>query len=148
MPIHPLTVHFPIAFLILSGVFFTIELFSRKEVHKTIAVVAMLGGVAGAGLAVITGNLAMNGLVANAVIGEMVETHELLGYIVLWVFGIFAVWGFLRRKSEVRVEKIAFVILFWIGIGVVAYTGHLGGTMVYEHGAGVIPMEPVIESGF
>ena len=147
MPIHPLTVHFPIAFLLLAGILFTIELFTRQTTHKTFAWITLLAGVAGAALAVVTGNMAMNGLVVNETIGETVEQHELLAYLVLWLFGIFAVWGFLRRNATVKAERIAFVLLFWLGIGLVAYTAHLGGTLVYELGAGVLPMESVIESG-
>lgn len=140
MPLHPVTVHFPIAFLILAAVLFTVELFTKKPEHKLFALIVMSAGVGGAALAVLTGNFEYDGG-GSETLQEMVETHELLGYIVLWVYGIFAVWAWMRKTSEVKIEKIAFVVLFWIGIGVVGYTSHLGGKMVYEEGAGVIPMQ-------
>jgi hypothetical protein len=36
-------------------------------------------------------------------------------------------------------------VLFVGMLGMLGYSSHLGGRMVYEEGAGVIPMKPIIE---
>ena len=42
-------------------------------------------------------------------------------------------------------ELAVFVLLLVFAAGLTGYQAHLGGRMVYEYGAGVIPMEPILQ---
>ncbi len=138
MPFHPLIVHFPIGFLVLSGIMYLLSIFVRKDYLMKAGLLALVLGALAAGAAVITGDMAEDLAKPRGVAHEMVEDHELFGLICAWAFGILAVWGIFRQKRFIQVEKIAFVVLLLACVSMLLATGHLGGKMVFEQGVGAV----------
>lgn len=145
MPLHPLVVHFPIALLFAAGVLYVIYTFSRKEEFARFAFYLHAAGLAGIVLAIVTGDYEESELVQTEAIHDLVGLHENLGMLTGWAFAMMMIWAFLRKGSKVMWEKLAFCLVFLGLLGVLSYSAHLGGELVYENGAGVKPMKPLIE---
>jgi uncharacterized membrane protein len=148
VPIHPLVVHFPIALLILAGVAYLYSVLMKKEAFWVLGLFMHMLGVVGAFIAFFTGNSAESELIHTESIHQMVELHELLGLLTIWTFPIMAVWSFLRRESTIIWEKGLFCLIYLGLAGMLSFNAHLGGRLVYEHGAGVNPMKPHLEKQF
>ncbi|RME61664.1 MAG: DUF2231 domain-containing protein [Candidatus Dadabacteria bacterium] len=135
---HPIIVHFPIALLIISTLFALMASFfslseERRKSFNEISCWNHLFGLLGAGAAVLTGEWEEESIAHNETIHEIMETHETLGYIILILFAVLFLWRLIKKNN---VGKI-FAALMLVGSVLIGYTGHLGGTMVYKHGAGV-----------
>lgn len=141
MPLHPLVVHFPIALLIMAGVFYLVEVIVQNDKFGFPGFILHALGLLGTIVAIFSGDVAEGGVIHTHEINELLDLHENLGMLSAWAFGSLAVWVFLRKQSKILIEKIGFLIVYAGLIGVLAWTSHIGGTMVYEHGAGVAPME-------
>ena len=146
--LHPLIIHFPVALLVSALLFALLAILikNKQELFKELLFWNIILGTIGAVLAVITGLVAESNLVHNNAIHTIMETHELLGYIITSAFVIISVWLILR-KTKMQIKEFAsltfFIALFSVLVG---YTAHLGGKMVYQEGAGVIPMEMIISN--
>jgi uncharacterized membrane protein len=147
LPLHPRIVHFPVALLTASALFGILALLvkSKRELFKEILFWNLILGVAGAIAAIITGLIQEDKLVHNEAIHELMETHETLGFIFSSLFAVLLVW-MIFRKSKMKTGELAILVIFIIiSAGLVTYSAHLGGKMVYGEGAGVIPMKPILE---
>lgn len=144
-PLHPLIVHFPIVLLIAAAVFYLLSLIRPENGFGKTGFYLHAAGLLFSIAAILTGDYSESNIVQTNAIHELVELHELLGMMSTWGFGLLALWVFLRQKSNIAIEKIVYVVIFWMVIGVLAYSAHLGGRMVYEHGAGIAPMDAQLE---
>lgn len=146
IPIHPRIVHFPVAFLIGAALFGILALIfkSKRNVFKEALFWNLALGVAGTVVAVITGLLEEESLVHNDTIHSILETHELLGFIFSGIFLAVLIWLILRKSKMKDIEFTGMVVVLILSTGLLGYSAHLGGKMVYEQGAGVIPMENII----
>ncbi len=140
-PLHPKVIHFPIVMLILAGVCYLLHLFLKKYNLDKFAFFLHVGGLLGCVAALLTGDYAESNIVQTPEIHEIIEEHEFLGQMTTYAFAILGVWAFLRQRSNIALEKIVFVLVFWAGLGLMAIGAHHGGELVYDHGAGVKPME-------
>ena len=137
-PIHPMVVHFPIALLMASVAFDLLASRWRLRSFRDASFYTLIGGLAGAALAVLTGALAEESVEKSGVPKAALEIHEGLGYATLWLFlGLFLLRLAMRRSwlRELPAVSMAFGL---IGILVLAATGYYGGSLVYEFGAGVV----------
>lgn len=68
--------------------------------------------------------------------GEVIETHELLGFATEIVFLV--AWALLRWRPAglLGPRRFLFVGLLWLGVAVVTVGGWMGGRLVYEFGVG------------
>lgn len=142
MPLHPLVVHFPIVLIITAGVFYFLSLFIKDQNFARIAFYLHVAGILGALAAIFTGDSAEHALTNAEAIDALVDKHEAMGQLSTWGFGLLGVWAYLRQQSNIRTEKIVYITVFWALVGLMAYSAHLGGQMVYEHGAGVEIITP------
>ncbi|MCB0837892.1 MAG: DUF2231 domain-containing protein [Bacteroidetes bacterium] len=145
MPFHPQTVHFPIATLIVAGALYFYGWVKRSNAYTKAAFLLHIIGVGGLVLAVLSGRQANGEIVHTNNISSMIETHELIAYISTWLFSMLLIWQYLRQEKIKRIEEALFSILFIIFLGIMGYGSHIGGRMVYEEGAGVIPMKETLE---
>lgn len=141
--LHPLLVHFPIAFLIsyflleLGGILF------KKDFFHSSALIILIAGVLFALLSALTGNQAsefLKPLVKNKTkeVFEIIERHEQFATFTLWYFFalmVFRIWLILKKRFSFR-WKIICLMLGLIGSLLIIKTGLLGGQLVYEFGAG------------
>lgn len=138
---HPLTVHFPVALLFTSGGMFIWLLFKREKHLLFAARLLHQLGALGLLAAIFSGRYAKSQLAGIQAFADLLETHEILGYGVAWVFIMLGIWQWVRPKSwhteSMNAEQLIFVLLYWGGLAAMGYMAYLGGTMVYEFGAGV-----------
>ena len=136
--IHPMVIHFTIAIIYLTTLAGLIGLFVKKDgfypkvffLLLTLSIVATLAaGVAGV---ISEYYVSVSGTVAN-----MLETHKNYGEFtgVLLVFA----WGlqWLAQRKGARVSTAALGLCVAATV-LVSITGFLGGSMVYDHGLGVL----------
>ena len=139
--IHPMFVHFPIALIFVTVAIDFIGLILKKERFLFAGTVTSLFALAGAVGAVVTGLVAEDSTWHPAAVHDMLETHELMGFIVLGLIALLAIFRLaMHDKLTDKMGWIAFGIGI-ITIGFTTYGGYLGGEMVYTHGAGVIATE-------
>jgi uncharacterized membrane protein len=134
---HPMVVHFPIALIFVT---FALDLLGkilkREKLLYAGTVVAMFA-TAGAVAALFTGLVAEDTGWHPASVADMLETHELMGYITM---GIVAVMLIVRLALRDKLHTaIGWLIVALGGLAVisVSYGGYLGGEMVYTHGTAV-----------
>lgn len=133
--LHGMIVHFPIALLFASV---AIEVLAQyppwRDRLQTASFITLLFGTLGAAMAVISGP---ERVADSFALGE---THEHFAQATLVLFGFLLVWrlGMLWWKRTFDTKLMAvYLVLCAIGLGLLGYTGFLGGTMVYDQAAGV-----------
>jgi len=136
-PIHPMVVHFPIALLITSVVFDLLATRWRRESFQEAGFYTLLAGLLGAVVAVVTGAMAEEAAEGNGIPEPVLEIHEALGYATLLFFiGLLALrllmrWGLIRKMPAL------YLTMGFIGVVILTMAGYVGGSLVYDFGAGV-----------
>jgi len=138
--LHPFIVHFTIALFATAVIFDLIGFFTHNESLKSAGWWNMLLATVAAIASVTTGLWAANTLPHNDEIHRIMETHELLGLIVLGLLIGLLIWrGFYRGSLPARLTGF-FLLIGVIGVSVMMTGSFLGGEMVYRHGMGVTPV--------
>ncbi len=133
---HPLTVHFPIALLLAALLVETLALGFKKPHWHRIALWNLVLGTLGAAVAVLTGRQAAATAKHSFEIHQIMVLHERLGYVVLGMAVLVIGWRlWVRDRLSVRSRRMAWALL-GIACGIMAFSAHLGGRMVYEFGVG------------
>lgn len=138
---HPLSVHFPIALLIIASLFKILALWYKREVWEMGGTVLLGLGVVGLWVAIYTGNLA-DGVVSRKLCDPTIlKEHENMAWLTAWLFTAAAAVDLLRYiKFPLFRNKLFLIIVVLILIGssgLLSYVGHLGATLVYQQAAGV-----------
>jgi len=132
--LHPLSVHFPIALIMVGFLFDLLYLIFKKEHCLSKAgLYLMVLGTLGAVAAFFTGEYFSKNLLGPA--GEMKETHELFAkttmYLMLGASAI-RIYMVMAKKDQSWIKWLVF-LLYAVGAGLVSYTGYLGGSLVYDY---------------
>lgn len=143
--LHPAFVAFPITLFISSTIFAAIFLFTKKEQFKEFIFWTLLFGVIGAVIAVFTGLLEEKNLIHNEAMHEILQNHKYNGFAIFIFFQTLLIWFWIRKNKMLKNEFIVFFVCLIVGSGMVFFQGYLGGKMVFEYGAGVKPMEPILK---
>jgi len=147
VPIHPLTIHFPIVLFLLATLSIIVAMFRERKFFIN-ATYYLLGlAVLAGAVAILTGRAQESVLVHNEAIHELMELHQTLAYILIGLMSALFIWLYIRRNNFQKTEHISFVIIALAVAGLISYQAHLGGQMVYHEGAGVKPMEKILEQG-
>lgn len=141
--IHPMLVHFPVAFL--PGAFLLFGLgiaFKNRELNAAGRACLYLAA-AGALAALITGLFAKESFPHNDTIHRMMQTHEILAWLALALSWVLSGWSFFQ--SEYR-PKAAWAFLALLGLANLAVMqgADIGARMVYLEGAAVKPAAKAI----
>jgi uncharacterized membrane protein len=145
MPLHPSIVHFPPVLLAAAAVLYGLGLALKRRELDRVAFGFHVAGLLFCIVAIFTGDFEA-GLIkvdpANQpALHAAMDRHENLVMTATYGFGLMGIWAFLRQKSTLKWERLAFAGLF-LGWVVLLFIGaHLGGKMVYEQGAGVRPVQ-------
>jgi uncharacterized membrane protein len=142
---HPAIVHYPIALISIAALFGMISLFKKKEFFKEVAFWNLLLGVIGAIAAVLTGLIEEQTLAHNEDIHQILAKHKFTGFSLLILSFAFLTWLWVRKNKFGNKEYTLWVVLLVVSTAITFYQGYLGGKMVFEHGAGVKPMETQME---
>ena len=153
--LHPATVHFPIALLLLGSLLALVHLFRRPRADLRLTVWLLLGlGWLGGAVAVLTGLLAQIDLPPDAPYRTVLNFHIGAGLAVLVLYGFLLYRGWLFRSVRARKVRekrgdptadllddtgarvwIAAVVV--LGALLIVATGWYGGQLVYQFGVNV-----------
>lgn len=137
--IHPLVLHFPIAFLIAA---FCCEVigyfFNQAYFTKTGKWTLLLGTITLAATA-LTGWLGHKTVSHSESSYALIEKHQLLGFITLGIFVTLVVLRFivLPKMAKKKIVMACILIVNMVGLGTMIWGADLGGRLVYEMGVGV-----------
>ena len=134
--IHPLVVHFPIAFLVGAALFYGMAWVLGREALATTALWMLLLGAISAGVAVGTGLYAEEGvMVSRSVRDHLLEPHETLMLTTLGLSIVLTIWALIARPSPQK-GRIFFILLFVALLVVMSIGADYGARMVYDYNAG------------
>ena len=140
LEIHPSVVHFPIALTIVAALFSVLYVAMKKDWMRWFAPLLLSLALAGAVTAYFTGQSASDRAEKLGVPEKAIEEHEESG---LWALGSIAVACLLGWATHAR-RKGTWVamLLTLLAASIVVRTAHLGGMLVYVHGAGRVQDAP------
>lgn len=134
--IHPLVVHFPIAFLTGAALFYILAWILRSNALATTAFAILVLGVLSAGAAVGTGFYAEDGvMISFSVRQHLLEYHEHMMLVTLSLSLGLAVWALIARPFPKKGRPI-FLLLFLALLIVMTLGADYGARMVYDYNAG------------
>lgn len=131
--IHPLLVHFPIAFLSLFVVIDLIGTAKKNVQWRSFAAGLLYLGTAFAGLTVFAGFNAAETIPHGHNVHAIMERHEQLGVSILGLSLALTAWRLRRPVGGWGIYNLLSVIL----AGVLICGADLGGLMVYKYGVAV-----------
>ncbi len=138
--IHPIAVHFAIALFTVSVFCDVAAYFVRDERLKTAAWVNLIIAEISVIIAVLTGFSAEGSIIMNSQAQKLFEVHEIISVISLAVISILFIWRVFNRGEPRRKIQRLYLVVALIALTLILTTGHYGGRMVYEQGAGVKPV--------
>ena len=127
----------PAALLMVAALFELLALAARKESFRQVSFWTLIVGAIGGAAAVLSGLQAEENISHGDAVHRVMETHELLGFITLAIFGVLAVWRIWREKRMGTTERALALALSLGGAGVLIATAAYGGRLVFEHAAGI-----------
>ncbi|OIN99889.1 MAG: hypothetical protein COX65_00505 [Elusimicrobia bacterium CG_4_10_14_0_2_um_filter_56_8] len=144
--IHPMFVHFPVAFLPGAFLLYALGIALKKPALNSAGRACLYMAAAGALAALITGVLAEDSFPHNEVIHNMMGTHETLAWIVLAASGALSAWSFFHSEQRPK-SAWAFLTLLGLANLAVLQAADIGARMVYLEGAAVKPATVSIAAG-
>jgi uncharacterized membrane protein len=135
--IHPLLVHFPIAFLSAFFALDVIATLAKKEQWRSVASWFLYFGTVAAVFTVIAGFIAANSVAHGENVHNIMERHEHFGVSVFSLALVLSVW---RMKSGALIRGGAnsfFLTLSALLCVLMLLGADLGGLMVYHYGVAV-----------
>jgi len=134
--IHPLVVHFPIAFLVGAGMFYILSWIIPRDPLPHTAFFLLLLGTISAAAAVGTGLYAEEGvMISRSVRAHLLEPHEKLMIATLSLSTVLSFWAAAARPFP-RKGRPLFIILLLILLAVMSLGADYGARMVYDYNAG------------
>lgn len=135
--LHPMLVHFPIAFLLGGSVVLFWTFLRPSEMLHQAATWLLLAGVLFGWLAAATGGLAYYTVPAHTEEGHgLMIWHLRLGLAMMALFTWVSIARLRRRETPATKQQLAITL---VGAVLLMLTGHVGGSVVFHHGAGVDP---------
>ena len=135
---HPLLVHFPIAFLSTFVVATLLSLVVRRPGLERFARACLFVGAAAAGVTVVSGFLAEQGVARVAAAQDALDEHRLAGYGVLALAAVLVALAVVTPRRPARAGAFrgaAAVLALALGATLVL-AAHEGGELVHEYGVG------------
>jgi uncharacterized membrane protein len=127
--LHHMTVHFPIALLIVAGGIYLFALFRPEHPYSPAAFLLHILGTLGIGASILSGNQVKSEIDADSPAADILQQHEILAYVMLWLFGMLLVWRYLRLKKIKKMEERLFSIVFLLAIALMIYSAFQGGNL-------------------
>ena len=128
---------FPPALLLASVVFDLVGAAKSRDTLKAAGYWCLVAGAGMATVAVVSGLLAEDAVEKTAAVDRMIDTHEMLAISVTVLFVGLAAWRIWRRNRFSVQEQQSYTMASVVGMLVLLWAAHLGGTMVYRHAAGI-----------
>ena len=134
-PIHPTLVHFPIGLFILSLILDVLSLLMKDSMLVRTAYYAIAGGIGMGLFAVLFGLVDYADIRIDHPAKRIATRHMLLNFTVLGLFAI----NFGLRSQVLDGASISLIplLLSIMAVGILLYSGYLGGHLVYNDGIAV-----------
>lgn len=135
--VHPVLVHFPIAFLLGFLLLDLCGIWMRRPAWSAIASGMLYLGALAAVATAVAGLVAAESIPHDDQVHQLIEWHELLGLTVAATAAGLATW---RLLAGANFSPMARALHLWIGglmVLCMLLGADLGGLMVYQHGVGV-----------
>jgi uncharacterized membrane protein len=139
---HPLIIHFPIALLMVSVICDTIGILGKREYFLHIGFLLFAIGALTSIPAVLTGDYVAETTHHIPGIYDDLDWHDTLGTATALSAVLLTIirTHFTFKKTFVGAIQLIY-LLFAIGVAIlVGASGYTGGRLVYDHGAGTLPM--------
>lgn len=134
LELHPAVVHFPIALGVVGALFAVVYLFFRKEWLRWFAPLLLTIALLGAVAAYFSGQDAEDRAEALKVPEAAIEEHEEGSLYAMGALALAALLSWATHAKR-RGEWLATIVAV-IAAAAILRTSHLGGTLVFVHGAG------------
>lgn len=135
--IHPLIVHFPIAFLITFIVIDILGAIFKQAGWRKLAGGLLYLGTVAAGVAVIFGLMAEESVEHGENVHLILESHEFFGFSILCLSAFLSAWRLLSAGEIKGMMNAPYLFLAGILFNLVVLGADLGGLMVYKYGVAV-----------
>lgn len=146
--LHPATVHFPIALLLVGSLAGLVYLWWQKwDELRTLTWWTLFLGWIGAGVAAFTGVLAQGSLPPQAPYAAILNRHITSGLAVIVIYAVifYRVWLYRNRRRpedptdllDLPSTRLWLSALLLLGMALLTLGGWLGGELVYTWGANV-----------
>jgi uncharacterized membrane protein len=134
--VHPLVVHFPIAFLVGAVLFYFLAWIFRNQTFATTAFLLVILGTLAAAAAVGTGLYGEEGvMVSRSVREHLLEVHEKLMIVTLGLSIALTAWALLARPFPKK-KRLLFLFSLLVLLGIMTVGADYGARMVYDYNAG------------
>jgi uncharacterized membrane protein len=110
---------------------------TKRDTLKAAGFWSLVAGVVGAAFAVATGLRAEGTIEHGETVHLIMERHEMWAISVSVTFALLAAWRIWRKGVLGPQERPAYLFASTLGALGIIYVAHLGGSMVFRHGAGV-----------
>jgi uncharacterized membrane protein len=127
----------PTALLVTAALFELLALATRRESFRLVSFWTLVIGAVGGVAAVLSGLQAEESIAHGDAVHRVMETHELLAFVTLGVFGTMTVWRLLRERKMGTAERAVALAATLGGAGVLIATSVYGGRLVFDHAAGI-----------
>ncbi len=135
--LHPVTVHFTVAFLVTGGLAEATGILSGRERLERFGGTLLVLGTACLVATVVTGFLAENSIVPPEGSTAAIARHESAGLLSLGVFLVALFWKGWDRGRVRESARPLYAVWVLAAVALVIVTAWLGGDLVYGHGVGV-----------
>jgi len=145
--IHPLLVHFPIAFLTF---FFVVDVFGSlagKPQWRQTASFLLYFGTLAAAFTVLAGFVAADTVEHGENVHEIMERHEHLGISILSLAAGLSAWRLKHHGVLSGAGNVLFLLLSALLCLILVFGADLGGLMVYQYGVAVKPGAAIANFG-
>lgn len=134
--IHPLMIHFPIAFLVGGALFYFLAWVFRSNKFATTGFLLLIIGTISAAFAVGTGLSGEEGvMVSRSVRQHLLESHEKFMLVTFGLSIVLTIWAVMARPFPQKGRPI-FILLFLVLLFIMTLGADYGARMVYDYNAG------------
>ena len=134
--IHPLVIHFPIAFLMGAALLYVAAWMLKSDRFAQSAFVMLVLGALSLVAAVATGLYAEQGVMVHlSVRTQLLAPHKRLMLVTSGLCVVLTGWAVMVRPFPKR-GRLPFLFLLLVMIGVMTVGADFGGRMVYDYNAG------------
>jgi uncharacterized membrane protein len=127
----------PTALLVTAALFELLALATRREAFRQVSFWTLIVGALGGAAAVLSGLQAEEDIAHGDAVHRVMETHELLAFVTLGIFGVLALWRLLRERRMGAGERALALAATLAGAGVLIATAVYGGRLVFDHAGGI-----------
>ena len=134
---HAVVNDLPAALLVAAVVFDLVAWAMKRDSLAWAGIWTLWAGVVGGWAAVILGLLAEKKIDHGEAIHDLMKTHEKLAIATMIVFTLVLAWKLWRRFQLRQGEDVVLKVISVVGIVLLVRTGTVGGTLMFDHAAGM-----------